>query len=214
VKQLKNLSVIEPWGRKSLGNPQRKSRQLEHLESIVKRKWCPAEDAKLERICFRSNLLHPNEMELLDGLLMCMAIIAMGMPRLRSVEIYQTGFLMRQEAACLFRYSVGDRSAELRWENSGFPTTRDSSATQQSDDDDAEGVCTQASRPFEFSAKVLQAWGKVAVAHTGRGLTKVTVKEPKITAKGMAPAPSSNFILNPIHPFTKNLMKLRQMESQ
>lgn len=197
--RFKEISVIEPKGTDTW----LAEMQCISANSLTKPIF-PARWHKLERICFRSGILRPdNDMGLINRLLLRTATVAENLPNLRSLEMFNTsspGYRREDLPSCLFRYSVEHLEAILLWESYWqLP-------------EDKEPVA------FKFYPQVKCAWEKVAVAHTGHGLN-ILINEPTEEAGYEArfrqffwargkPRLAEVFKLDAIHPFTRVLMSL------
>ncbi|EFY87667.1 hypothetical protein MAC_06261 [Metarhizium acridum CQMa 102] len=192
--RFKQVSVVEPLGTESW----LVEMQCPSANALTK-PLLPAQWHKLERICFRSGILRPdNDLGLIDRLLLLAAPVAENLPNLASLEIFNTSTAIYgcELPSCLFRYSCEHSGAELLWESHWqlFPNLK--------------------TAEFEFYPEVKCAWEKAAVAHTGYGIT-IQINEPKETMNAEhfwprgKPRLADVFKLDAIHPFTRALMRVR-----
>lgn len=198
--RFKQVSVVEP-----LGTETRLTEMQCPSANALSTPLLPAPWHKLERVCFRSDILRPdNDLGLINRLLLLTAQVAENLPNLVSLEIFNTSICPLYKCdvpSCLFRYSVEHSDAMLFWE-SYWQLPLDTKTAE-----------------FKFCPEVKCAWEKVAVAHTGHGIT-ILINEPKSTVtpddsifrqrywwKGK-PRLAEVFKLDAIHPFTRTLMSL------
>lgn len=113
--RLKKISVVEPSGTENF---------LAEMQCIsgnsLTKQLLPAQWHKLERICFRSGILHhDNDLRLINRMLLLTAPVAENLPNLRSLEIFntRTDYLALQLPSCLFRYIIQYSGAILLWES-------------------------------------------------------------------------------------------------
>ncbi|KID94216.1 hypothetical protein MAJ_09830, partial [Metarhizium majus ARSEF 297] len=197
--RFKEVSVVEP-----LGTETRLTEMQCPSANSLTTPLLPAQWHKLERVCFRSDILRPdNDLGLINRLLLLTAPVAGNLPNLVSLEIFNTSIchLGCDVPSCLFRYSVEHSDAMLFWE-SYWQLPQDTKTAE-----------------FKFCPEVKRAWGKAAVAHTGHGIT-ILINEPKSTMEldesefrqrywwGGKPRLAEVFKLDAIHPFTRTLMSL------
>lgn len=196
--RFKEVSVVEPLGTET----QLTEMQCPSANSLTT-PLLPAQWHKLERVCFRSDILRPdNDLGLINRLLLLTAPVAGNLPNLVSLEIFNTSIchLGCDVLSCLFRYSVEHSDAMLFWE-SYWQLPQDTKTVE-----------------FKFCPEVKCAWEKAAVAHTGHGIT-ILINEPKSTMElesefrqrywwGGKPRLAEVFKLDAIHPFTRTLMSL------
>lgn len=192
--RFKEISVVEPSGTENwLAEMQCAS------ANALTKPLLPAQWHKLERVCFRSDILHrDNDLHLINRLLVLTASVAENLPNLRSLEIFNSESDRKEEPhSCLFRYSIEYSDAILFWEST-WQLSLDTETAE-----------------FEFCPQVKCEWEKAAVAHTGHGIA-ILINEPKEEISnelglrqrfGMRPL-AEGFKLDAIHPFTRSLMKV------
>lgn len=196
--RFKEVSVVEP-----LGTENRITEMQCPSANALTTPLLPAQWHKLERVCFRSGILRPdNDLGLINRLLLLTAPVAENLPNLVSLEIFNTSIDRYgcDVPSCLFRYSVEHSDAMLFWE-SYWQLPLDTKTAE-----------------FKFCPEVKYAWEKAAVAHTGHGIT-ILINEPKGTTEADVelrhrywqrgkPRLAEVFKLDAIHPFTRTLMSL------
>ncbi|KJK86663.1 hypothetical protein H633G_09482 [Metarhizium anisopliae BRIP 53284] len=196
--RFKRVSVVEPLDTKN-----RIAEMQYPSANALTTPLLPAQWHKLERVCFRSGILRPdNGLGLINRLLLLTAPVAETLPNLVSLEIFNTSIDRYgcDVPSCLFRYSVEHSDAMLFWE-SYWQLPLDTKTAE-----------------FKFCPEVKYAWEKAAVAHTGHGIT-ILINEPKGTTEADVelrqrywqrgkPRLAEVFKLDAIHPFTRTLMSL------
>ncbi|KAK8925610.1 hypothetical protein VCV18_006040 [Metarhizium anisopliae] len=196
--RFKRVSVVEPLDTKN-----RIAEMQYPSANALTTPLLPAQWHKLERVCFRSGILRPdNGLGLINRLLLLTAPVAENLPNLVSLEIFNTSIDRYgcDVPSCLFRYSVEHSDAMLFWE-SYWQLPLDTKTAE-----------------FKFCPEVKYAWEKAAVAHTGHGIT-ILINEPKGTTEADVelrqrywqrgkPRLAEVFKLDAIHPFTRTLMSL------
>lgn len=205
--RFKEFSVIEPSQTEDLLADMQRIPAMTLTKPPFQAQW-----HKLERICFRSRILHhQNDVRHINDLLIRTASVAKNLPHLVSLEIFNTGvdILGFSDKGmgypyCLFRYSRQDLGNSLLWESTWQLSEYAHTAE------------------FEFSREVKRAWEQVP--HTGHGITAI-INEPKneteeeifmrqvMCVKGGGHLLANTFTFDAIHPFTRVMMKIAYYEN-